>query len=573
MRWPYARFAAGVLVAWGPSIPHHAAEPAARPVPQPVADVMWSKAAPTPSTLAAVPAAVAPQIIPPAIPAAAPTHITPVAFPAAVPTLPPPDPAPPESPQDGVPLTLATVMRLALLSNLDVAQARAVVAQAGAALMRAQLGWLPNLNLGTTYTHHEGNIQKTEGNIIKVNRDSLWLGGGPTLTLSSADAVFGPLIARRLAAAGAAGARRVDNEALQAVADAYLTTLRARRRLARVEEVLENLTGERAAPLRAGSKGLLPLVRDYVEVGRKETLKSDLARVEVEVMRRREEQRSALQEFLTARAELARLLHLDARSPLWPDDDFRFPIAMPTEAWTARPVADLLAIALRNRPELAENAALVAAATDRVRQASLRPLLPTVNMGYNWGDFGGGPDLNPPIVTRSGGTTRVTAQPGFGPSGRINHFSPRTDFEAALNWRLQGFGLGNRAEVREQQALERQAVLRRSLAEDRVAAQVVQTHEAVRGWRERLDVTRAALFDENGRPAGPVFRSVQLNFDRIRSGDGRPLEVLDSIRSLSDTLELYGQAVTEYERSQIRLLVALGLPAQVILDAVAGPRP
>ena len=41
---------------------------------------------------------------------------------------------------------------------------------------------------------------------------------------------------------------------------------------------------------------------------------------------------------------------------------------------------------------------------------------------------------------------------------------------------------------------------------------------------------------------------------------GRPLEVLDSIRSLSDLLDAYGQSCTDYERARFRLLVALGIP-------------
>ena len=79
-------------------------------------------------------------------------------------------------------------------------------------------------------------------------------------------------------------------------------------------------------------------------------------------------------------------------------------------------------------------------------------------------------------------------------------------------------------------------------------------------------MTQTALFDDKGQPAGPVFKSVQLNFDRIRGAEGRPLEALDSIRSLNDTLETYGQVITEYERTRFRFLIAIGLPARDILS-------
>ncbi len=468
-----------------------------------------------------------------------------------------------------VPLTLPNTLRLALLVNLNIRVSEEVVNQARAAILRADVAWVPNLSLGSSYNHHEGNIQKTEGNVIKANRDSLFVGGAPSLTLQLSDAIFAPLLARRLADANLAALQRVNNETFQRVADAYLNILRFRRRLARIDETLEYLTSTRDSPMRAGSKGLLPLVKDFVDVGRKEALRSDLTRVEVEILRRQEERRGALLDFALAQAELARILRLDPRTPLWPGEDFRVPIPIPIGEWGTQPIEALVTIALQSRPELAESQALVQAAVQRVSMARSRPFLPNISLAYNYGGFGGGPDPNPSIITppaKPGQAPKVTAQPGFGPSGRILHFGNRTDFDAAIYWRFQNFGIGDYAEVRQQEAAQRQAMLRLIQAQDRVATQVVQAFEQLGGWKDRLDVTRSALFDEKGQPTGPVFKSIQLNFDRIRGAEGRPLEVLDSIRSLSDALEAYGQAVTEYERSQFRLLIAIGLPAKAILS-------
>jgi outer membrane protein TolC len=467
-------------------------------------------------------------------------------------------------------------LRLAQTSNLDIAQAREAVNQARARQQSADVATLPNLNLGSAYNHHEGNIQKTEGNIIKANRDSLFAGGGPSLAWSATDAIFLPLVARQLTAATAAGLQRVNNDTLLLVADSYFSVLRARRRLARVGETLTYLTSEEIRLDGQRFKGMLPLVRIFVEEGGKEALKSELARVEVEVLRRREEYEGALQEYRVATAELARLLRLAPETPLDPVEDFRFPVPLPGEGWSYRPLEELVTLALANRPELAENRALVQAALDRFRAAQYRPLLPNVVLNYNWGDFGGDPDLNPPKilppVTR-GGPPRIVSQSGFGPSGHIAHFSPRTDFDVSLIWRLQNLGLGNWAEQREQQAVHRQALLRQIQVQDRVITQVVQALELVQGWRERLKITRSALFNDEGKPTGPVFRSLRLNFDRIQAGEGRPLEALDSIRGLSDTVEAYAQAVTEYERAQFRLLIALGLPPNELMNPKAMTTP
>ncbi len=500
----------------------------------------------------------------------APKLLPPVADPAG--EAPPPSPYPPDLAallKDAQPINLPAALRLAQLTNLDIGQAREIANRAVASLQRARVIALPNFNLGSTYTHHEGTIAKTEGNIIYANKDSLFVGGGPSMNFLITEAIFSPLVSRQSLLATQAGLRRVNNDVMLQVADAYLNVLRARRRLARVLETLDYLTSDQASPMRAGSKGLLPVVTRIQEEGGGVVFKSEVERVRVEVMRRQEERAMAVQDFLVASAELARLIRLDPTIPLWPIEDFRFPIPLPSELYVSRPLDDLVGVALNNRPELAENQALVRAAVQRVRTAQYRPLLPNVVLNYNWGDFGGGPDPNMAIV---GG--KVVTVPGFGPSGRIHHFAPRSDFDATLLWRLNNMGFGNLAEIRETQAAARQAELRLLQVRDQVIAQVVQSLDTVLGWRQRLDVTRAALFDPNGQPAGPVFLSLRLNFQRIREvPNTRPLEVLDSIRGLNDLLDVYAQAVTDYERSQFRLLTALGFPATVLFDPSAHPPP
>jgi outer membrane protein TolC len=250
---------------------------------------------------------------------------------------------------------------------------------------------------------------------------------------------------------------------------------------------------------------------------------------------------------------------------------------LPAEPYLGRPLEELVNVALNNRPELAENQALVEAAVERVRTAKFRPLLPNLVVGYSWGGFGGGPDPNPQIIlppAQPGGEPRVVNQAGAGPSGRILNFGLRSDFDVTLVWRLQNLGLGNLAELRENQAAFRQASLRLVQVRDLVVAQMVQAHELVEGYRQRVETTRQALFDARGAATGPVFESLRLNFQRIREVEKtRPLEVLDSIRGLNDLLEAYGLAVTDYERARFRLLTALGLSPQAILDLLAACAP
>ena len=237
-----------------------------------------------------------------------------------------------------LPIDFVTALRLAGTNNLDISRAREVVTQSGIQLQRAQLLMLPNVGIGSTYFKHEGKIAKTEGNIITANKDALFVGLGPSASISFADAIFAPLVARQANSATQAGARRVHSETLLAVSEAYFAVLRARRKLARVDMTLESLTADKPSPLRAGSKGLLPVVDAMQKAGLAEALKSEVYRVQVEVLRRQEERTAAQQEFRVAVAELARLLRLDPATPLWPIEDFRFPIewSLPWSESTAR---------------------------------------------------------------------------------------------------------------------------------------------------------------------------------------------------------------------------------------------
>jgi outer membrane protein TolC len=460
-----------------------------------------------------------------------------------------------------MPITLSAALRMAGSNNLDISRAREVVTQGRIQMDRAYLLLLPNLGIGSTYYKHEGKLAKAEGNIITVNKDALFVGLGPTATISFAEAIFAPLVARQSISAVQAGMQRVHNDTLLAVSDAYFAVLRARRRLARVELALETLTAESPSAMRAGSKGLLPVVDAMQKAGVAEALKAEVYRVQIEVLRRQEERTAAVQEFRVAVAELARLLRLDPATPLWPIEDFRFAVEW-SLPWYSQPLDEQVRLALLNRPELAENQFLVQAAVERIRAAQYRPLLPSLVMNYSWGDFGGGPDPNP-----KGG--------GFGPSGRLLHFGNRADFDIGLVWKLQNLGFGNRAEVREQQSLARQASMRQIQLQDQVVTQVIQSNELVKGWGDRVSTIRSALFDAVGKPAGPVFEAIRQNFTRIREEPKtRPLEVLDSIRGLSDSLEAYGQALTDYERSRFRLMIALGLTPEEILRAMlAEPTP
>jgi outer membrane protein TolC len=464
-------------------------------------------------------------------------------------------------------VSLLDVLRLTALGNLDIRQAQLVVEQARAQQLRARVQAVPTLLLGSTYVAHDGQLQNTAGNVQDINRDSLFVRGGPTLTLSFADAVFGPREATSLLEAARHGQLRVTNDTLLQAADAHFTVLLARRRLAARDEGLEFLTSEQTSILRGRpddpNRGLLPFVKAFVRAGT--IAPADQSRVEADVVQRTDERIRLLTDVRTASAELARILHMDSAGIfLIPIEDFRRPVPIAGTEWCDQPLEILVGQALRNRPELFENRALIEAALARYRAAQWRPLLPNLVVNYAWGGFGGGPA----IIGRTAAGANV-----FGPSGVIADFNTRSDFDITLVWQLQNMGLGNLWQQREARAAHERTIVRQLQIQDLVVSQVVQALEAVVRARQRVEVTRAGLFDEQGRPNGVVYRSISLNFQRVKGGEGRPLELVDSVRRLFDALEGYAFALTDYDRARFRLLVALGLPPAALLDPKCMPIP
>lgn len=462
----------------------------------------------------------------------------------------------------GVPVTLPDVLKLAVLANLDIEQARVAVARAQIGVRRASAAYLPNVAIGALYTTHEGTIQNAAGNISVVNRDSLFVGLGTGLTFSLGEAIYALPQARNLLLAARWGETRVVNNTLLQVSDAYFNVLRARRQMARLDETLEFLASDQESALRGDSRGLLPLIKAFVRAGT--ALPSDQARVEADVVRRTAERSRAAEDVRVAAAELSRLLHIDPSIFLLPVEDYRWPLPIAGEAWHCQPMDVLVGQALRARPELAENAALVEASLARYRAAQWRPLLPTFITNLSHGGFGGGPQ----VVGRT-----ATGGNVMGTSGVIADFGPRTDIDLGVQWRFEGLGLGNLYQIRDRRLQVQQAQLRQLALQDAVVSQVVQAVEQIRRAKERVDLVRAGLYDEQNRPNGAIYRSLRLNFVRIKGGQGLPLEVLDSTRRLSDVLQAYSDALSDYDRARVRLLVALGFPPAALLDPECVPPP
>lgn len=481
-----------------------------------------------------VPVSVYPQ--PPAAPAGegADAKVRPASFVRSQPVPPVQQPAP-ESLID-----LGIALRLAGVENPTINLARESLREAGAEQQAANALLLPTVNLGGNFNLHRGVLQQTSGNILDVDRQSLYLGAGaqavgtgtvafPGVRLFAhlGDAAYEPLAARQRVAARSAGAHAVQNDILLDVAAAYLELIGAE---------------ERVRLLKQGEADLGEVVRltaAYAKAGQGRSADANRAAANLQLLAR--ETQVAEEERAVAVARLARLLNLD------PAVRLRTPSgAIPTVRLVPPEVTveSLLETALRSRPEMFARSADVGLARVRRRQEAVRPLLPIVSVGFSGGAFGGG---------------------GNRAASDFGRLDGRTDLDVAAVWNIDGFGLGNRARVRRAEAGIGQAVAALERAKTEVGRQVAEAHAQVQAAVQQVETATAAV-----SVAEEGFR---LETERIKQAPGRPLEVLDSFRQLLDARLEVLQAIVRFDIAQFRLYAATGCTPDAPADAPppAGP--
>src|SRR5438132_868486 len=207
----------------------------------------------------------------------------------------------PGAPNRSLPISLPTALRLADAGALDIAFAAARVRAAAAALDRAELLWLPNIVVGGDYTRHDGQIQDIRGNIFGTSRSAVFLGAGPNLNVAVADALFAPVSARQVVRSRQADLQATANDTLLAVAEAYFNVQQARGELSGAEENVR-YAQDLVRRTEALAQGIAPPV--------------EANRARAELARRRQTVASLRERWLTAGAELARILRLDPAAVL-----------------------------------------------------------------------------------------------------------------------------------------------------------------------------------------------------------------------------------------------------------------
>lgn len=463
----------------------------------------------------------------------------------------------PACPDEGVQkIDLAAALRLAGVSNPQILIARQRISEALALRQLAAAQALPTLQFGTSYDQHSGALQQSSGNILNVQRDSLYFGAGANAVaagsvnipgvvwnMNVSQSLYGFLQARQVVEQRRFTSRAVENEMLRQVANAYLDLLAAHGRRSV------------AALTRMDAADVLKTTETYVEakLGRQ----ADRDRAATELQQSEAALRLAEGDVRLASARLARLLTIDPSMELYPAEENLVPQSAVPEPI---PLCELLAIALLNRPELAAQRAAVREALLGWQSAKVLPFSPNIIIGLSTGGEGGGSDL----ASMPAGS----AQFAVGTS-RFGGFGQRTDFDAVAFWTLQNLGVGNAALIKAQRARLNTENLRMLLTLNTVRAEVADANARVHARLARIASTEAATKTS--------ILGFKEDAERMRGMVGkapgkpvRPIELLDSLRLVSSSRYEYVRAIAEFNQAEVDLYVALGQPPA---DVLARPVP
>lgn len=451
--------------------------------------------------------------------------------------LPPVDPQPETiSVQEPFVIDLATTLKLGGASALDVQIARERAYQAQVTWSKSRLLLLPTLWYGVNWFHHDGSIQTTPGEVIEGSRSSFYTGGGMgfegqpvtgngtgpgnfAFNLSLAEAHFKPLEKLQLSQAARAAERGTQNNILRDLAVAYADILQARSELANYN------VG------RQSSQKLVEVTTAFSDVGLGSP--AEVYRAKTEEAHWVVQVKEAERKVIVSTTKLAEILQLDPEVQLLPAESQLAPVTMVDENLS---VQELIMIGLAERPEMAEYRAVAEARLTKFRQERARPFLPYLQLAGSVGSFGGG-----------AGST-------------IENQSTRDDMVAAMIWEFKNLGIGNYLINRRSRSEWRESQMKIERLQNRVIAEIVASAGDSASYRRQINAAEEGLNAAN--------QSYALNVERIRDAEGIPLELVQAIQARTNSQNRLTEAICNYNRSQYRLLHAIGQPSAIVLESL-----
>jgi outer membrane protein TolC len=409
------------------------------------------------------------------------------------------------------PIDLPTALRLAGAQNLDIQIARERLSEAEANRSSAVEQFLPWLSPGVAYHRRDGVAQSVPSGVISDAHFQSWSPGAAlTAQWTLGDAIYNSLAAKQLVKASDQALEAQRQDSTLSAAQDYLDLAKAK---ALVEVAREALKTS----------------RDYQQqlhaaVGAGVAFKGDELRVQSETEHDEITLQQALERQRVAAADLARILHLDARVELIPQDSDPVPLTLfPTNA----SMYALVEQGLHSRPELRQSQALIAAARASKNGAVYGALIPSVGAQVYAGGLGGGPDGGP--------TTTLSAE---------------GDYLVGLSWKLGPGGLFDAGRVNAAKARLAASHLADARLKDAITSQVVASFTRVQSTAAQIEMAKRNL--------ATASETLRLTRERKQFGVGIVLEDIQAQQALTQARSDYVTAVAEFSKAQYALNQAVG---------------
>ena len=409
------------------------------------------------------------------------------------------------------PIDLPTALKLAGARNLDVQIARAQLRQAEAEHSSAVERFFPWISPSFTYHRRDGVAQSVPSGIIS---DAHFQSYSPGIAIAAhldlGDALYQSLSAKQLVHASDQALETQRQQALLDAARGYFELARAKA----LVEVASNAVS---------------VSQDYqqqlhVAVTSGLAFKGDELRVQTQTKQYQMTLRQAAESQRVAAVQLARVLHLDSRVELVPQDSGLSRLSLFETNASAN---ELVERALTVRPELRENQALISEARENKNGAVYGPLIPTLSAQAYGGGLGGGPDGGP------------------------DHFGAEGDYLVGLSWRLGPGGLFDPGRVHANKAKLAQAELGGDRLKDEITAEVVTALTRLQSQADQI-----ALAEEKLAAAQETMR---VTHERKQFGVGIVLEDIQAQQDLERSRADYVTALAEYNKAQYTLSRAVGV--------------
>ncbi len=404
-----------------------------------------------------------------------------------------------------MPVDLPTVLKLAVGRNLDVRIVKETAREAHAEMVRAGQWILPTVRLPIRYQHVDGNVQATEGRIVDVTKDNVFLGASVYADWELGDAIYDQLAAKqRRGAACQAGYAEMNDRALEA-ALAYFDLMYGQAFLEIADAsvaLYEDLAGEAEAAVKAGAG-----------------FRGDVLGARARLSHAKVQRQQAIEAIGVASATLREVLDLPNSVELYASDPqpVKLELIGPDETEPS-----LVRKAFLGRPELREARMLAAAADAEKKGTVTGEFFPDVHVGYEPGWFGS-------FFDDLGGTS---------------------DTRVGLSWTVGPGGIGDTARQASAAARYRRAILEGRKVKGRIVREVSAAHTEVRARGGAIEVSEVG--------AAEAQESLDLYQERLRQGVGVPLDTITAEETLTQARIDYLQSVIGFNKAQMKLLRAIG---------------